>query len=338
MSARLMLSVLMLATLFIACKRESLQPTESIASFSNSNDAAILPDTAKIPITDLGTNTFLGYVGGLYPGGANTPSGQYASDLLNYASAIVPLNSLGVSAPDGKLGFIAVGGSTCQKMMSALKNKTTGNPATNPALLMVNCTNGGGTASANSLMNPNDAVWGVIESKLTKGKLTAPQVQVIYLETDDSIQLSGFPDRPLRLKQEYQETMRQFKTKFTNLKLVYLLGRTTTFKDPKQKKISNAEPNPYYNGWACKWLIEDQINGVPGTAYKGANAVAPMVTWGWYEWAYGTPQPRLDGFTWEESDTEDGLHGTPAGEDTLSNYFQHFLLTDQTARKWYGND
>lgn len=333
MRTRLFLTTLMLTLLSVTCKREKLQPSKITGS---SIDAAILTDTTKIPITDLGMGTFLGYTGGLYPGGVNTASGRYAKDLLKAAKTIIPLDSAGLSSAQGEIGFIAIGGSTCQKMMSALTDKTSGNPLTNTYLHMANCTNGAGTASANSLMNPDDEIWSVILQKLAKAKLTKPQVQVVYLETDDSIQLSGFPDRPLRLKQEYQEAMHVFKTNFPNLKLVYLLGRTTTFKDPRQKKLSNAEPNPYYNGWACKWLIEDQIKGLPGTAYKGPNAVSPMVTWGWYEWAYGTSQPRLDGFTWEESDTEDGLHGTPEGVDTLSNYFQHFLLTDSVAKTWYG--
>ena len=117
------------------------------------------------------------------------------------------------------------------------------------------------------------------------------------------------------------------------MKLLYF-GRTTTF---HKNDTPNIEPCPYYNGWAQKFVIEDQINGVAGTKYKGANAVAPLVTWGWYEWADGTNIPRQDGFTWQESDTEDGLHATDAGEDTLSSRFQNFLLTDPYANIWYAN-
>ena len=69
-----------------------------------------------------------------------------------------------------------------------------------------------------------------------------------------------------------------------------MLGRTTTFEGVTQ--LTNKEPCPYYNGWACKFMIEDQINGVPGTEYKGDSAVAPLVTWGWYEWADGSDIPR----------------------------------------------
>lgn len=327
-------TAIILCVLFFACKREVVQQ-ESVVALSN-DAITILTDTVKIPINDLGAGTFMGKVGGLYPGGVNAPFGTYANDLMAFAKDIKPLNSAGEPATNGVVGFIAIGGSTCGKMMSALTDKTVGNSLTNSKLKMANCTNGEGSASLNSLMNSNDTIWPIIMNKLSRRKLTVSQVQVIYLETDDSVQISGFPDRPLRAKQDYVQTLKMFKAKFPNVKLVYVLGRTTTFLARKKKLIHNVEPNPYYNGWACKWLIEDQMNGVPGTHYKGASAELPMVTWGWYQWAYGTSQPRNDGFTWEASDTEDGLHATPTGSDTLSKYFQNFLLTDIYAKNWYG--
>ena len=112
---------------------------------------------------------------------------------------------------------------------------------------------------------------------------------------------------------------------------MYVLGRTRTF---GSKAIWNKEPSPYYFGWACKWAIEDQINGVHGTEYKGKNAVAPMITWGFYQWADSLPR-KTDGFYWRSTETEDGLHATAEGQDTLSNRFQNFLLTDANAKIWY---
>ena len=52
-------------------------------------------DTVKIAITDLGTGTYFGIPGGLYPGGANDPSGQYKKDLKKFAKDIMPLNGSG---------------------------------------------------------------------------------------------------------------------------------------------------------------------------------------------------------------------------------------------------
>lgn len=331
MRTKIFLYVVMLLSV-AACKKESF--FETAASSTNAIRAA-MSDTIKIPLIDMGTQTYMSYRGGLYPDGSNNASGQYAADLHAFAASIVPLDSLGrVNTRKGKIGFIGIGASTCAIMMNALTAKTVNNPLTNSYLKMATCTDGG--ASVNEIMNPADLYWQTENSKLKQSGLSAKQVQVIYMETDDSTRGTEFPGRPLLSKDFYAQAMRLFKVKFPNVKIVYLIGRTTTFIPPKPKgKNINSEPIPYYNGWACKFLIQDQINGAAGLVYKGANAVAPMVTWGWYEWADGTTIPRSDGFVWLASETKDGLHANDAGADVLSDYFQNFLLTDSTAKIWY---
>jgi hypothetical protein len=49
----------------------------------------------------------------------------------------------------------------------------------------------------------------------------------------------------------------------------------------------------------------------------------------------GTNIPDRMVFTWQDSDTVDGLHATDVGEDILSNRFKNFLLTDKFASIWY---
>ena len=102
--------------------------------------------------------------------------------------------------------------------------------------------------------------------------------------------------------------------------------------------VQNIEPCPYYNGWGEKFFIEDQIAGAPGTKYKGDSAIAPLVTWGFYQWANGSNIPRKDGFVWTVDETADGLHANETGQDTLSSRFQNFLLTDKYASIWYKNN
>lgn len=316
--------------LLVACSKENrgLQ----IQSSEISNASADL-DTAKVPLNDLGTNTFMGNVGGLYPGGANMPSGTYATDLLRACKNILPIDSFGNSYKHGRVIFISLGGSTCGHNMIQLKKQTTNNPNTNPKLRILNCANGYGEASLNSIMNPDDPYWDHVTQIIHGAYSSYRQVQVVYLETDDSSRYINWPGRPNLVKGELQTAMRTLKQKFPSLKVVYVLGRTRTFGD---QALWNREPSPYYFGWATKWAIEDQINGVPGTQYKGKNAVSPMITWGWYEWADTFPR-ITDGFKWEVTDTKDGLHATPVGQDTLATRFQNFLLTDKYAKNWYAN-
>jgi len=320
-------------SLALACNKES----ETFVSSNAVGNIKVFTDTTRVALTDLGTGTYLGFKGGLYPGGVNSPSGNYATDLMIFASDIVPLNPKGKidSTAKGKLGFISLGASTCGDLFVALKNKTYGNPATNQFLHMVNCANGGGKGSLNSIMNPNDPYWNHVDLVMRTSFLSPNQVEVIYLDTEDSTSSVVFPGRPYQYRDDFEEAMRVCKAKFKKLRLVYVMGRATTF---NKTQIQNKEPCPYYAGWGQKFAIEDQINGVAGTRYKGVNAVAPLYTWAWYQWADGSTTPRQDGFIWRKNMTADGIHATDEGLDTLSNRFQNFLLTDPYAKIWYGNN
>lgn len=315
---------------FINCSKNDTGTALQSSDVSNAKRT----DTAKIPLNDLGTGTFNGYVGGLYPGGSNEASNGYAYDLDSICKTILPIDTFGNVSSAGKIVFISLGGSTGGHNMRTLKDKTEGNPLTNPKLLLLNCDNGKKTASLNSQMNPNDPYWNHVTQILNGGSHSSyRQVQVIYVEADDSTKKKAtFPDRALMVKQDLQQCFRVYKQKFPNLKVVYLLARTRTFGN---QQLFNREPAPYYFGWACKWAIEDQIKGVSGTEYKGSQAVSPLVTWGFYQWADSLPR-KTDNFYWRQSETKDGLHANDEGGDTLATRFQNFLLTDKYANTWYG--
>ena len=314
-----------------ACKKNISSETPTAAKTSNSNIIG-LTDTVKIPLTEMGSTTYLGFTGGLYPDGTDTPSGQYASDLQSFASSIIPLDTFGNRSSKGVIGFITIGGSTGSILISALKRITKDNPATNPKLRLAS-----GSDTGANIDEINDTIsskyWPHVQAKLLKNGVHPRQVEVVYMETDDTLQNLNFPFRPRELKKKFEECLRILKLKFPNLKLVYFLSRTTTFL-PKAKNAVIGEPAPYYNGWACKFTIEDQINGARSVAYKGKNAVAPLATWGWYEWSI-PDQPREDGFIWTKDDTSDGLHANQTGANKLATNFQNFLLTDPYASIWY---
>lgn len=319
------------ALLFFACtKQENL--TTNVNTPGNIADAVA---ATSIPLNDLGSGKYLGYTGGLYPDGLNYPKGTYATDLLKICKNLSPLDTFGnpSSTQSAKISFISLGWSTGGHNMRALQDRTTGNDLTNPALLLASCNLGDGEARLNNIMNPNDPYWAYVATRLTEQNTSFRQVQIIYLESEDSIASVNFPGRPLLTKKKLQRCFRVFYQKFPNVKLVYLLARTATFGDHVHP--FNTEPCPYYLGWACKWAIQDQINGVSGTEYKGANKVSPLITWGFYEWAAETPR-ITDGFKWTpELMKKDRLHANAIGRDTLATRFQNFLLTDKYAKAWY---
>jgi len=326
---RIIATISFLALFVIACSKESSFKTHS----SNQNNVFSAKTPAMVPINDLGKGTFNGFTGGLYPNGLNSPTGIYAADLYKICHHITPLDTFGNPSTNGKVLFVSLGWSTCGNNMRALENKTTGNPLTNPKLLLVTLNEGSGKGRLNDIANPNDQYWDVVASQIKKANTSFRQVQIIYLETEDSTKLITFPGRPVLVKNELESCFRIFQQKFPNVKVVYLLARTTTF--GSNEHIFNTEPCPYYFGWACKWAIQDQINGVAGTAYKGENKVSPIITWGFYQWADSIPR-TTDGFSWVESESSDGLHANSVGQDTLSGRFQQFLLSDKNAKGWYG--
>ena len=315
--------------LFITCSKETNNKIVTASEQTNAQP----PDV--VPLNDLGKGLFRGYTGGLYPGGANKPPTQYALDLLNISNTIKPIDTFGNSSANGKIAFISLGASIGGKNMRGLTKKTINNPATNPKLLMVNCDEGNRNAPLSSIANPADPYWDFVHSIIKDSGSSYRQVQVVYLETDDGVLTKKFPNRANIIKNKIEASARTIKQNFPNAKVLYLLARTRTFNDEAgNAAIWNSEPSPYYFGWACKWAIEDQINGVAGTEYKGGNKVAPIMTWGFYQWADSLPR-KTDNFYWRYSETKDGLHSNDAGEDTLATRFQKFLLTDPYASKWY---
>jgi len=320
-------SIFLIVFCATACSKEkSFTP-----QVNGQRDIAATTKTDTIPINDLGKGTFNGYSGGLYPGGSNNPTGRYSLDLLTRCKNIAPIDTFGNPSTNGKVLFVSIGFSTGSQNMLTLQKKTIGNPLTNPKLSLLSFSLGSGMAMLNNVMNPNDPYWNFVATRINETKTSFRQVQIIYLETEDSTKITSFPGRPLQVKNELESCLRVFKQKFPNVKLVYLLARTTTFGN---WNIVNREPCPYYLGWACKWAIEDQIKGVPGTEYKGTKAVAPMVTWGFYQWAQAAPR-KTDGFKWTADLMKDGLHANETGKDTLATRFQNFLLTDKYAKNWY---
>ena len=286
----------------------------------------------NVPIDELGTSQYNGYTAGLYPGGVNVASGTYAADLLSTCSNIVPLDVSGIpNQTKGYVTFISMGASTGGKNMTALIDKTNGNPLVNPRLKVMNGNQPAGLVPLNYIADPHNLCWQHVSQILNGHKSSFKQVQIVYLETDDSSQVVKFPDRPIIVKNDIEAVLRTMLIKLPNLKVVYVLGRTRTF---NHGTPWNIEPSPYHFGWACKWAIQDQINSVSGTQYKGSNKVAPMIAWGFYQWADSLPR-KTDNFYWRWSETKDGLHANDVGQDTLSTRFQKFLLTDKYAKLWY---
>ena len=126
--------------------------------------------------------------------------------------------------------------------------------------------------------------------------------------------------------------MQMLKSKFPNLKLVYLSSRTFA---GWATGTLNPEPYAWYSGWAVKRLIEDQINGVSSLNYTGTQPQSAWLGWGPYFWTEGA-KPREDGVTWLQSDYQtDGVHPSNSGRIKVANMLLQFFSTDPTTAPWF---
>jgi len=286
------------------------------------------------PLNDLGTSTYQGFQGGLYPGGANSRPIAHEVGGLAQAAQVLPLDSAGaLDLAAGKIGFISVGMSNCVMHFNSLIPAAAADPLKSPRVVLSNCAQGGQTALV--LTDPNAFYWTTwVPTKLAQSGLTAAQVQVVWFLEADAGPTQTFPSDAQTLQSEFTTIMGILRAKYPNVRLCYGASRiyagyaTTTL---------NPEPWAYQQSFAVKWLIEDQINHNPALNYDPAlgSVLAPWLAWGPYMWADGLV-PRSDGLTWICSDFKpDGTHPSVQGATKNAGYLLNFLHDDNTAQSWY---
>ena len=285
------------------------------------------------PLTDLGSGTYQGRTGGLYPNGSNARPGLHESEGLNRARAVVPMDRDGRPDPNGRYVLASLGMSNTTQEFSAFKTLADADAARDSHLVIVDGAQGGQTAMAWS--SPGCACWATLDARLAGAGVTAAQVSVMWIKQADANPTSGWPSHVQTLQNELTSILAILSGKFPNLRLVYLSSRiyagyaTTTL---------NPEPYAYEGGFAVKWLVEGQINGAPGLAYTpgGVGGGIPWIAWGPYLWADGMT-PRRDGLTWACGDlsSSDGTHPSSSGQRKVADMLLTFFQTDSTARAWY---
>ncbi len=316
-----------------------------------------LTTTGAIPLPDLGINPYKGFAGGLYPNSSNTrPVAHEAAGIDIATNQIKPLDSLGnVDLVNGKIVLISVGMSNTHEEFELFSDPGTFIPranadlAKNPQLVLVNGAIGSRVAGCHPEWNPvphicwtdpNSDVWTTVDSRLATASATPAQVQVVWMKhaearpgyypTSDPIYGSLFHAKVLR--DDLVIVAQNLKTKYPNIKIIYLSSRTRAYRSflvELNQNLLNPEPFAYESSFADKWLVEDYINGT----LTGV----PYLTWGPYLWADGT-DPRSDGFTWQCADVQaDFTHPAAPGRAKVADQLLAFFKTDPTATSWFLN-
>ena len=291
------------------------------------------------PINDLGSGYWKGLQGGLYPGGQNIPPSDHYNSGIDIANHIVPLDVDG--QPDsinGEIVFLSIGMSNTKQEFSKLKAFIDTLKNKNPYLKVINGAQPGWVL--NEIVNLDTMFWFNLNENLISHGLSSSQVQVIWLKETESYPIKNAPDTSFQayvdqLKEEFKIAIHIITAKFPNARLCYLASRVYGGYNINEK---TPEPFAYYQGWAVKHLIEDQIAGDTALVFSEPDPRSPWLLWGTYLWADGAT-PRSDGLTWIcPEDYKDGVHlSDPVGQEKAAMLVLNFLLSEKTAQPWLLN-
>ncbi len=310
--------------------------------------------TVRVPLDDPGIGTYLGFRGGLYPGGANVPPSDHATAGRAHAVLVEPRDASGRPSATGRFVLLSIGMSnTTQEFCSAggappceswsFVGQAAADPAVNHATLaFANGAFGGRTAAAWDAPSRPDYDR-VRDEVLARQGLTEAQVEVAWVKVANAQPRASLPSPgadAFQLVTQMADIVRALKARYPNLQLVFLSSRiyagyaTTTL---------NPEPYAYESGFAVKWLVEAQIRqreaaGRVVDARAGDlddRTVAPWIGWGPYLWADGLTA-RADGLVWERADLEaDGTHPSRSGEAKVASLLRRFFETSPASACWF---
>jgi hypothetical protein len=299
--------------------------------------ALVKVDTSGMrPLTELGTGTYKGFEGGLYPGGKNERPPAHEAAGLALARGVRPRDAAGRPDPGGKVVLLSVGMSNAHMAFSAFQELTASGEK-NPRLVLVNGAQPG--MLADRITDPDDGgngtvYWRQVDKELKAAGVTRAQVQAAWVKEADGHPRLPFPEHARKLQGELKAIVRVLHDRFPNLKLVYVSSRTY---GGYAKGPLNPEPYAYESGFAVKWLIAEQLKGDAGLNYDPSRGPvrAPWLSWGPYLWANGTAK-RADGLSYRASDfAADGTHPSPDGRRKVGRVLLHFFRTDPTTRPWF---
>ncbi len=293
------------------------------------------------PIDELSPGRYMGYPGGLYPNGLNSPPQAHATIAMGRASEVQPRLTDGSLAPNGKIVLLSLGMTYTTLEYEAFMHMAAADPQISPDVLLVDGAQEGGFAG--EVSNPDSEYWTTVDERLEAAGARGEQVQVIWLKEAVANPEGPFPEHAEALRDELEAIVHIAHDRFTNLQIVYLSSRVYGGYAESGRRNSNRlnpEPYAYESAFAVRWLIEKQIGGDVALNPDPAKGEvrAPVLLWGPYLWADGETG-RKDGLVWRCSDFRgDGTRPSDAGRQKVANMLMAFLKTHPTSVLWFMAD
>lgn len=273
------------------------------------------------PLTELGSASYEGVEGGLYPGGINHSPAAYERAGLERTRLVVPRDQSGQPSSAGSIVLLSLGMSNAAQEFSAFKRQADIDPRKNPRVVVVNGARGG--QDAVRIASPSAPYWAMVDKALSDTGVSREQVQVVWLKEAIAGEREPFPADARRLEQALASAVEVAARRYPNLQIVYVSSRT--YGGYASTRL-NPEPVAYESGFAVKWLIAEHIRSGAG---------GPWVAWGPYLWTDGT-RGRSDGLVWTCEDVRaDGTHPSPSGMRKAGELLLEFFTTEETAKSWF---
>ncbi len=327
---------------------QSLRPADA------PNTCTTTGDTAKVPLNDLGTGCYLGFQGGLYPGGADSLPEAHLAAGRAAAKAIQPLDAAGQPAANGRYVLLSIGMSnTTQEFCSdgglpgscqpfSFMGQAAADPTVNHSTLVI--VNGayGGRAASSWVSQTSPEYDRIHESWLAPLGLTERQVQIAWIKVadpDPTVSLPASTADAYTLEAEIGSILRALKARYPNLRQAFLTSRIYA---GYATSPLNPEPYAYESGFSVKWAVQSQIDQTAGRANAGRtgdvrydDGSAPWIAWGPYPWAAGM-HARSDGLAWVPTDfASDGTHPAASARQKVGAMLLGFFKTSPVTRCWF---
>lgn len=286
--------------------------------------------TGNVPLPQL--TSYLGYPGGLYPGGLNAPPPAHLAKGLAEAALVVPRDAAGAPDPTGRIVLLSIGMSNATQEFSAWMPWSAADGDRNPSLVVVDGAQGGQDAQVFS--NPAAPAWTVVDARIAAAGASNAQVQAVWIKEASANPTPGFPAHVNELKGWLRAIAQNLRARFPNLRVAYLSSRTY---GGYATNPLRGEPLTYESAFAVQQMIAEQIAGDPALNCDASlgPVQAPWLAWGPYLWADGLV-PRADGLVWECADYQnDGIHPANFGRYKVLQMLDAFFRAEPTAANWY---
>ncbi len=277
-----------------------LPPTET--AVVPPDDPELITDTARIPLPDLGVNSYMGEQGGLYANGLNEVPADYQTAEINPVYTALE--------NDNNIVLLCLGMSNLTWTCGRFAEMFYASPSTNKNVTIINAGWPGAAQQRWDSKRPFDRALKV----LTQNGLTPEDVDLaLYFNAcakpaNNGCKKypAGFPLHAKNMKESLEITMELINSNYQNVQLVYVTSRE--FAGFATVDL-NPEPFAYEEGFAFKWLVQDRIDG--------NLAGAPLLWWA-YQYDPSWPQSYF---------YADGTHLSNAGLDVVGQLWLDHCLS-----------